>query len=333
MQILILQLDGKIPNLALMRIAAHHRAGGDDVILRQTGNSRAIQPRLEEPPPDKVYASAIFDRTKPLVEEVLRTWPGATVGGTGWNSRTRLADVGISDDGPADYTDYPRWTASLGFSQRGCRLKCPFCIVPTKEGKIKTGRRIADIWRGDPWPRHVMLLDNDFFGHPEWRDRIDELRDGRFRVCLTQGINVRLMDDEGAEALASIDYRDGKFKERRLYTALDNPKDTGRFNHGVQRLIDHGVKPRHVFVYMLVGYWPGEQHTDREERLRTIRALGALPYPMPFVRTPELIGFQRWAIGGYDKQISWSEWKNADYQPRKLRLDLRAQGQQSLDLD
>ena len=333
MNVLILQLDGKIPNLALMRIAQHHRERGDEVILRHAGNSRAIQPRLEEPDPDRVYASAIFERTRPLAEELQRTWPGAVVGGTGWDSRIRLADIGIPDDGPTDYSDYPRWTASLGFSQRGCRLRCPFCVVPSKEGGIKNGRSIADIWRGDPWPRNIMLLDNDFFGHPAWRDRVQELREGGYRVCLTQGVNVRLMNDEAAEALASIDYRDGQFKSRRLYTALDNPKDTGRFNHGIQRLIDHGVKPHHILVYMLVGYWPGERHEDRESRLRAIRRLGALPYPMPFTRTPELIGFQRWCIGGYDKQIGWAEWANADYQPTKLRRDLRAKGQQTFELD
>ena len=319
MTILALQLDGKIPNLALMRIATHHRCRGDDVILRQAGNSGAIQRRLEEPIPDKVYASAIFDRTRELANEVLATWPEAILGGTGWDSRIKLADVGIAEDGAADYTDYPRWTGSLGFSQRGCRLKCPFCIVPSKEGGIKNGRRIAEIWRGEPWPRHIMLLDNDFFGHPEWRDRVEELRAGKFRVCLTQGINVRLLDDAAAEALASIDYRDTKFKERRLYTALDNPKDTKRFNDGIQRLIDHGVRPHQVFVYMLIGYWPGERHEDRENRLRSIRALGALPYPMPFTRSRELVGFQRWAIGGYDQTIGWAEWENAQYQPTRLR--------------
>lgn len=34
MNVLLLQLDGKLPNLALMRIAAHHRAQGDAVELR-----------------------------------------------------------------------------------------------------------------------------------------------------------------------------------------------------------------------------------------------------------------------------------------------------------
>ena len=61
---------------------------------------------------------------------------------------TRLADVGIADEGPVDYTDYPKWKPSLGFSQRGCRLKCPFCVVPKKEGAISAGRSINDIWRG-----------------------------------------------------------------------------------------------------------------------------------------------------------------------------------------
>lgn len=34
MNVLLLQLDGKIPNIALMRLAAHHRALGDVVVLR-----------------------------------------------------------------------------------------------------------------------------------------------------------------------------------------------------------------------------------------------------------------------------------------------------------
>ena len=43
MKVLLFQLDGKIPNLALMRIAAHHRALGDEVALRIVGNVPAIE--------------------------------------------------------------------------------------------------------------------------------------------------------------------------------------------------------------------------------------------------------------------------------------------------
>jgi hypothetical protein len=43
MRVLLLQLDGKLPNIALMRVAAHHRAQGDDVELRRAGNAAAVE--------------------------------------------------------------------------------------------------------------------------------------------------------------------------------------------------------------------------------------------------------------------------------------------------
>ncbi len=319
MRVLLLQLDGKIPNLALMRIAHHHRARGDPVTLRAAGNWQAVEPRLDEPDYERVYASAIFERTRSLAERVGNVWPGAIIGGTGVDPAIRLSDAGIADDGPADYSDHPNWSASIGFTQRGCRLRCGFCMVPRKEGAVHNGRTIARIWRGDPWPRHVLLLDNDFFGHPQWSERVRELNDGKFRVCLTQGINARMLNKETAAALASLDYYDDQMKIRRLYTALDNPKDSDRFLRGLQMLKDNGVAPHRVFVYMLVGYWPGESQEDRQERLRTIRGFGAKPYPMPYRRTRELVGFQRWVIGGYDRSVPWDEWEAARYQPERLK--------------
>ena len=47
---------------------------------------------------------------------------------------------------------------------------------------------------------------------------------------------------------------------------------------------------------------------------------------MPYERTPELIGFQRWVVGGYDRTIPWEEWQRARYQPTNLRRDQADQG-------
>ena len=65
-------------------------------------------------------------------------------------------------------------------------------------------------------------------------------------------------------------------------------------------------------VYILLGYWPNETHEDREFRRQRLRDFGARPYPMPYVRTPELVGYQRWIIGASTKTIPWDEWKAAD---------------------
>lgn len=103
----------------------------------------------------------------------------------------------------------------------------------------------ADIWRGEGHPKTLHLLDNDFFGQPEseWRDRIAEINDGQFKVCLNQGINVRHLTPVAAVAIASVNYRDDSFTSKRLYTAWDNLKDEGVFFRGVEMLREAGVPP------------------------------------------------------------------------------------------
>lgn len=59
MKVLLLELDGKIPNVALMRLAAHHREQGHTVELRRTHNAQSMTPRFGDEF-DQVYASAIF---------------------------------------------------------------------------------------------------------------------------------------------------------------------------------------------------------------------------------------------------------------------------------
>lgn len=318
MRILLLQLDGKIPNIALMRLAAHY--SGHEVTLRRAANPNALERHLWDDGFDLVYGSLIFERTRPLGELARKIHPGIILGGTGWDVALRLEDVGVTTR-TQDYSIYPTWAQSIGFTQRGCRLKCSFCVVPRKEGAVTEEQTIVELWRGDPWPRELLLLDNDFFGQPRWRDRIEEIRAGGFRVSFNQGINARMLTDDAAAAIASIDYRDDSMKVKRIYTAWDNRKDGTRLFAGLNALVRYGVKPDHIMVYMLIGYWPNETAEDREYRRAALREFGCRPYPMPYMRTPELVGFQRWVVGAYDKRISWSDWIAAGYEPRNLGCD------------
>jgi len=327
MKVLLFQLDGKVPNIALMRIAAHHRGLGDSVELRWGRNVDPSPDFFDRP--DKVYASLIFERTRPVAERLLASYPGAVVGGTGWDVRSSLEAVGISTK-KQDYTIYPGWKQSIGFTQRGCRLKCPFCVVPEKEGAWRAERTIHEIWRGEPWPRELILLDNDFFGHeldergrplpPRWPDTIAAIKKGKFKVSFNQGINARFLTDEAARAIAGVDYRDDRMDEKRIYTAWDNRKDEDRLFEGLRALVRHGVKPDDIMVYILLGYWPWSDLADWEHRRARLREFGALPYPMPYVRTPRAVGFQRWCVGGYDKRIPWADWERAGYRPERLGI-------------
>lgn len=105
MNILLLHLDGKLPNVALMRAAAHHRALGHAVGLRHAPTVAAVEPQFGDCH-DRVYASLIFERTRPVAERLLRARPDAVIGGTGWSVTSRLEDFGI-DTRAQDYTIYP----------------------------------------------------------------------------------------------------------------------------------------------------------------------------------------------------------------------------------
>ena len=306
MNVRLTQLDGKLPNLALMKLAHYHRERGDSVYLTRTPT-----PSMFEPEYGRVYASAIFSWTQPVVERLLHAYPDAVVGGTGSGVLTTVEDLVGGEYEHYDYSIYPDYRYSLGFTQRGCRLSCGWCVVPKKEGKPRAVNRIVDIWRPGT-PRAVLLLDNDFFGQDEWPARIAEIRDGRFRVSFNQGINIRTVDDTAAEALASVEYRDDDFERRRLYTAWDNLKDEGRFFQGLERLNAAGVPSKHVMVYMLIGYRPGETMDDILYRFNHLRDAGCKPFPMVFERwrQPELRKFARWAIRRYYEFVSWEDFRD-----------------------
>lgn len=317
MKILLFQLDGRLPNLALMRISAHHKERGDSVTFRRAANLRSVEPDLYDHP-DAVYASLIFQKSRPVAEKLLETYPRAVIGGTGWDLRTTLEDSGISTP-KKDYDLYPGYRQSIGFTQRGCRLACGFCVVPKKEGKPKREAFANEIWRGDPWPRELVLLDNDFFGEKDWPKQIETIRDGGFKVNFNQGINARFLNDETAAAISTVDYRNADMTDRRLYTAWDNARDESRLFRGLEALVRYGVKPRNIMVYILLGYWKWSGFDDWEYRRKKLREFGVVPYPMPYLRDRLSIGFQRWVVGAYDKQIPWAEWEAAGMRPQNLQ--------------
>lgn len=299
------QLDGALPNLALMKLAHWHRAKGDSVTL-----TRSIAPDLFEPTYDKVYGSAIFKFSQDRLMRFQRQWPKAIVGGTGTPYVHTVEELIGDEYEHYDYSDYDV-DYSIGFTQRGCRLRCKFCVVPTKEGKPRSLNTIAQIWRGDPHPKKLHLLDNDFFGNPDWRERITEIREGKFRVCMSQGINVRLINDEAAEALATIEYRDTKFQERRLYTAWDNIGDEAIFFRGVDQLERAGIPPKHLMAYMLIGYDKNETWPRIWHRFNKMVERGIQPYPMVFDGSrKDLKAFQRWVIMGLYRTITWDEYRS-----------------------
>jgi hypothetical protein len=322
MNVRLTHLDGKLPNLALMKLSHWHKDRGDEVVL-----SRSVNPDMWEPEYGKVYGSAIFTRSMPLVERFKTVWPQGVVGGSvlggadEWRSVER--ELGVTEYEHYDYSIYDGYASSIGFTMRGCRLACGFCLVPRMEGKPRSVNTIADIWRGAPWPRHLILLDNDFFGQPpkQYEARIQEILDGNFKVSFNQGINVRLLrKQEHADALARMKCMDDGFTRRCIYTAFDNSEDEIVFRRGIEFLLSAGFKGDDTLVYMLIGFDQAETWGKIMARRAIMCEYNVRVYPMVYqqigdappantLNFHELKQFQRWIIRRYDRFVTFEEYK------------------------
>lgn len=296
------QIDGKFPNLALMKLSHWHKAQGHKVVFE-----KSIVKGLFEPEYNIVYGSAIFSTSAKKIEQFKANFPTAIIGGTGTNDNGTTVEsvLNLSEYEFCDYDIYPDFDASIGFSQRGCRLRCKFCVVPKKEGKNVNSNTIYNIWKQNAKNKgkKIHLLDNDFFGQPNWQEKANEIIDGGYRVCFNQGINIRLIDDEGASYLSRMKFRDDSFKKKRIYTAWDNKRDEAIFLKGINCILNAGIKPNEVMVYFLCNYWEKGLTQDVWDRFNTMAEIGLLPYPMIFEKwnaSAELKAFQEWVIrGGY----------------------------------
>lgn len=312
MKVLLIDLNGKIPNLALMKLSTWHKARGDEVFLN----------RYEKP--DKVYISTLFTWDKPKVLNLLKVYPGADVGGTGWDIKKTLPPE-IENCKP----DYSLYTvddiydrikggigkregkikkaeqivnAGIGFTSRGCIRKCGFCFVPVKEGPLHHVAEIKDII--NPKSNTIILLDNNLTADPDCIDKLHEIRDRGLTVDISQGIDVRLMTPEIAKALSEVKHL------RSLHYAWDLMAFEKQVLVGI-KVLSQSVKKYRQMCYMLTGY-----NTSFEEdmyRFRRLREQEVDPYVMPYnltYPTKRHHYFARWVNGRIYKSCQFQ-----DYEP------------------
>ena len=96
-----------------------------------------------------------------------------------------------------DYSIYPQFREAYGFLSRGCIRRCPWCVVPVKEGKI---RAVADIEEIAGDRREVELMDNNFLANgPAFvREQLEKIARLKLRVDFNQGLDARLVNEDNA---------------------------------------------------------------------------------------------------------------------------------------
>jgi len=281
MRVAIHSVDGnKFPNLALMRISSWHKARGD-----------SVEWFLPLMPYDRVYASKVFTFTPDdpyLPSDAIR-------GGTGYDVASKLPQE-IEASEP-DYTIYPQFEEAYGFLTRGCPNRCPWCVVPHKEGAIRPVSDIEAICTTNTgFRKKAILMDNNFLAAPVdfCREQVDKMRSLKVKVDFNQATDARLYDDERAMLMAKLPVIS--------YLRMSCDADAMLLHcvNAIRRLREFGYR-KDVFVYVLA------RNEAIDSALYRIYGLmeadrRAVPFVMPFrslddnsvLPSPSLKRLARW---------------------------------------
>lgn len=204
-----------------------------------------------------------------------------------------------------DYSIYPDCDYAIGYITRGCPNKCPWCVVPRKEGGIKAYRHWQQLVRPDT--NKLVLMDNNILSCEYGIAELESLIGSRYAIDLNQGMDARLVNDRIAGILARL-----KWIKYIRFSCDQKAQIDAIFN--VARLLDkYGVKPYRMFIYVLVTK-DIEDAAYRVERLREIHNIslyaqaerneskGIIP------NRAQLEFAQRYVYGRCYKKETWREY-------------------------
>ena len=293
-RILLIDVDSTIPNLALMKISAYHKAKGDNVALIKLNLKRREKVNLIEKP-DKIYISVIFKKNKQAVDDLVEQYPDLEIdiGGSGYDLKKELPPE-IEAMRP-DYTLYPEFDYSIGFSSRGCFRKCHFCIVHEKEGNFRRVQHPQQWY--NPKFRKITFLDNNILADKEWFMQIaDWCLSKGLKAWFTQGLDIRLVDSEIAKRLFEIR------NHHMLSFAWDSMKDESAVRKGIELLKQAGFTKSKlrskVQFYIYVD--SDDDYESGVYRCRELKKLGCNTYVMFNIeneQTPRINALKRWSKG------------------------------------
>jgi hypothetical protein len=299
------------PNLALCKIARWHRMLGDTV-------EWAIAFKHY----DLLYKSKIFnfspdDLTCYDADEVI-------CGGTGYNIHSQLPDE--IDRLQPDYSIYPQLPkdTAYGFLTRGCPNRCPWCVVPRKEGAIRPYMDVDEI--AIEWRRKLVLMDNNILAAGDYAvEQLEKIIDRGYRIDFNQAMDARLVDDRFARILAQVHWLD----HNRIRFGCDTHAQIAECERAMDLINSYGFTGQY-FLYTMIGgksdfresyerinYWWKRCMEVRENHHGHYVYPYAQPYRDPDNPDAPIPQWQKDLAGWVNKKAHFVAHSFAEFRPRK----------------
>jgi len=266
---LLVDVDSRLPNLALMKLAGYYKQQGYYIKLAKK--------EAYEPGAEAVFASSVFNtpHSKRRIQK-MQAYYGDVFhcGGSGIDIEKRLPPE--IEEAEPDYGLYPELQdRSIGFLTRGCPFNCPFCIVPRKEGKP---RQVSDLDAlTGPHKKKLILLDDNILAHPNSHELLQAMASKNLQVNFNQTLDINLVDKEKAELIRAINCSNVKFTRRMYHFSLNDTCDLPELR---QKYALFRFEPRdNVEFICMYGF-----NTTLVQDLERFRFLRSLPGAYVFVQ-------------------------------------------------
>ncbi len=277
-RIILFDIDGTIPNLALMKLSTYYKQQDYKVLLsKEIGYKEA----------DKYFASTVF-YTKISQQKIanLKSLYGEKIdiGGSGISLKKRLLPE-VEQCFP-DYQLYNHRKYALGFLTRGCTKKCSFCLVPKKEGRLKKRGVFEDFVPNGQ--RNVMLLDNNLLAFQDAELLLAEIIKRKYAVNFSQSLDIVYLNERNLPFLTKIDSRNAKFNKRMIYFSCNNVKTIKYFTDKKSLLKAFGKDA--VTVITMYGF--NTKLSEDYKSMTMIKELMLIPFfqeYFPIIGAPSLI--------------------------------------------
>lgn len=283
MKIRLVDVDSKIPNLALMKISSFFKNERHDV-------------GFDIQDPDLVICSVIYKKNKWLLDGIVEEFPDSKFdfGGTGYDLHKKLPDD-IEFIKP-DYDLYPSEYAQ-GFTTRGCIRNCDFCIVHEKEGELVKWQHPKEFY--DDRFDTIWIMDNNWIANKEWFFETSGWIIEHDLKVLECGFDVRLTDDKVLERISCMRFPKG------IHFAFDNSILSDVVKEKINLMQEYGFNTHKDVIFYVYCDSPSDVNSalSRCRLLKKMNTNAFVMYNIDRNRTPRVKKLQHWANR---RHIFWS---------------------------